>query len=307
MHSPKILIFGRRGQVGWELCHKLSCLGQLSAVGSSDADFAKPGSIRSVLQATRPDVIVNAVAYTAVDKAETESDRAMSINADAPRVLAEEARRMGSLLVHYSTDYVFDGGKQGGGWVETDAPGPLNVYGRSKLAGDEAIQASGCDHLIFRTSWVYGARGHNFFLTMLRLARERNELRIVDDQIGSPTTSECIAQATAHVLAQVLAPGGGIGGRSGIYNLACEGETSWHGFAKALLTGAHDRLGVPVPRLIPIKTDEYPQLARRPANSRLSCRRIEETFGVRMPHWEQALSLILEAVAEREPIVDAKA
>jgi dTDP-4-dehydrorhamnose reductase len=201
-------------------------------------------------------------------------------------------------LVHYSTDYVFDGSKQTP-WVETDVPNPLNAYGRTKLAGDQAIQASGCDHLIFRTSWVYGARGNNFLLTMLRLGKERAELRIVDDQIGSPTSSECIAQATSDVLAQVLAPGGaGINGRSGIYNLTSSGETSWFGFTKAILTEAAARFGSPLPKLVPILTADYPTPAKRPANSRLSCQRLEKTFGVRLPHWEQSLFLVLDTLTE---------
>jgi len=220
---------------------------------------------------------------------------AMAINGTAPGVLAEEAKRLGSILVHYSTDYVFDGTKQSA-YLETDAPNPQNVYGKSKLAGDEAIQAVGGDYLILRTSWVYGARGSNFLLTMLRLANERDELRIVDDQTGAPTTSECIAQATANLLAQLLAPqDGGLQGRSGIYNLTNAGETTWFGFAKTFLTKQY---GTATPNLIPIPTSEFPRPAKRPANSRLSGQRIEETFGVVMPHWEDALSLVLETLAE---------
>ena len=204
----------------------------------------------------------------------------MAINGTAPGVIAEEAKRLGSLLVHYSTDYVFDGTKQGP-YVETDAPNPVNVYGRTKLAGDQAIQAVGGDYLILRTSWVYGARGSNFLLTMLRLARERTELRIVDDQIGAPTSSECIAQATADILAQLLAPaGGGLDGRSGIYNLTSTGETSWFGFAKALLTRSAATYGFAVPNLIPISTSDYPRPAKRPANSCLSCQQLAKTFGI---------------------------
>ncbi len=298
MHNTRILIFGRTGQVGWELRHKLACLGQISVAEPPEVDFTRADSIRAAVRAVEPTVIVNAAAYTAVDKAEAEPELAAAINAAGPGVLAEEAKRLGSLLVHYSTDYVFDGTKEGA-WVETDVPNPLNVYGRTKLAGDRAIQATGCDHLIFRTSWVYGARGNNFLLTMLRLARERSELRIVNDQTGAPTTSECIAQATANVLAQVLAPGGvGIHGRSGIYNLTNAGDTTWYGFAKTLLEKASASFGFSVPSLIPITTGEYPRPARRPANSCLSCQRLEETFGVRMPHWEHALSLVLDTLTE---------
>jgi len=222
----------------------------------------------------------------------------MAINGTGPGVIAEEAKRLGSLLVHYSTDYVFDGTKQGA-YVETDVPNPVNVYGKTKLTGDEAIQAVGGDFLILRTSWVYGARGSNFLLTMLRLARERSELQIVDDQIGAPTSSECIAQATAGILAQLLAPaGGGLDGRSGIYNLTNTGETSWYGFAKALLSQSAATYGFSVPNLIPIKTSQFPRPATRPANSRLSCQRLAETFGINMPAWEDALSLVLETLAE---------
>jgi dTDP-4-dehydrorhamnose reductase len=292
----RTLVFGRSGQLGWELRHKLACFGGVAGAGLPEVDFSKLDTIRNAVRAAAPAVIVNAAAYTAVDKAESEPELAMAINGTAPGVLAEEARRLGSMLVHYSTDYVFDGTKQGP-YVETDAPNPLNVYGRTKLAGDQAIESVGGNYLILRSSWVYGARGSNFLLTILRLAKEREELRIVDDQIGAPTSSECIAQATANILAQVLAPtGGGLEGRSGIYHLTCGGETTWFGFAKALLTRSAATSGVAIPKLIPIKTSEYPRPAQRPANSRLSCKRLEETFGVRMPHWEEAMSLVLETL-----------
>jgi dTDP-4-dehydrorhamnose reductase len=293
MSNTNILVFGRSGQVGWELRHKLACLGQVTGVESSQVDFSRPETIRGAVRAAEPAVILNAAAYTAVDKAESETEIAMAINGTAPGVLAEEAKRLGSILVHYSTDYVFDGAAKGA-YVESDAPNPQNVYGKTKLAGDEAIQAVGGEYLILRTSWVYGARGNNFLLTMLRLAKERAELRIVDDQTGAPTSSECIAQATANLLAQLLAPrGGGLQGRSGIYNLTNSGETTWFGFAKALLTRPS---AVSAPSLIPIPTSEFPRPAKRPANSRLSCQRLEETFGVRMPAWEHALSLVLETL-----------
>jgi dTDP-4-dehydrorhamnose reductase len=290
MHSTTILIFGRNGQVGWELRNRLAGLGDVVAVGHSEADFTQPDSLRKLVREVTPMVIVNAAAYTAVDKAETETELATAINATGPAVLAEEARLLGSLLVHYSTDYVFDGSKLTP-WVETDTPNPLNVYGRSKLAGDQAIQASGCKHLIFRTSWVYGARGNNFLFTMLRLAKERPELRIVDDQIGAPTSSESIAEATANVLAQVLAPGSnGIQDRSGIYNLTNMGEASWYGFARSILARASSDFGRPMPNLIPITTRDYPTPAKRPLNSRLSCKKLEDSFDVRLPQWEDALA-----------------
>lgn len=307
MHNSRILIFGRVGQVGWELRHKLACLGQVSAVEYPEVDFTNPDSIRAAVRAVEPMAIVNAAAYTAVDKAETEPELAAAINETGPGVLAEEAKRLGALLVHYSTDYVFDGTKQGA-WVETDSPNPLSVYGRTKLGGDRAIEAAGCDHLIFRTSWVYGARGSNFLLTMLRLAQERPELRIVSDQIGAPTSSECIALATAGVLAQVLAPGGaGLDGRGGIYNLTNTGHTSWYGFAEAIFARASADFGIQVPNLVPIDTSEYPRPAKRPANSRLSCQRLEETFGLGMPRWEDALSLVFETLTETAQPVRAKA
>jgi dTDP-4-dehydrorhamnose reductase len=298
MSNRKILIFGRVGQVGWELRHKLACLGEIVSVEYPEVDFTNPDSIRAAVRAVEPAVIVNAAAYTAVDKAESDLDRATAINATGPGILAEEARRLGSLMVHYSTDYVFDGSKSGP-WVEMDTPNPLSTYGKTKLDGDLAIQAAGCDYLIFRTSWVYGARGGNFLLTMLRLGQERPELRIVADQIGAPTTSECIAQATADVLSQVLAPGGkGIDGRSGIYNLSNSGETNWCDFAEAILSKAAVTYGFMKPRLIPIPTSEYPTPARRPLNSRLSGERLLTTFGVALPPWEEGLALVMETLAE---------
>jgi dTDP-4-dehydrorhamnose reductase len=292
MKNPRILIFGRVGQVGWELRHKLACLGQVSSVDFPEIDFSKPDTIRDAVRAAEPTVIVNAAAYTAVDKAEAAPEPAWAINAAGPGVIAEEAKRLGALMVHYSTDYVYDGSKPGP-WVETDKPNPLNVYGQTKLAGDEAIAAVGGDHLILRTSWVYGARGGNFLLTMLRLAKERPELRIVDDQTGSPTTSECIAQATADILSQVIAPGGGLAGRSGVYHLTSSGATTWFGFAKEFLSKQ-----AVCPKLTPIPASEYPVPAKRPVNSVLSCDRIAETFGIRMPPWELALDLVLETLAE---------
>jgi dTDP-4-dehydrorhamnose reductase len=296
MPTNRILVFGRVGQVGWELRHKLACLGRVISLEYPEVDFSRPDSIREAVRKEDPKVIVNAAAYTAVDKAESDSVLANAINGTAPGVLAEEAKRLGSLLVHYSTDYVFDGTKQGL-YVETDEPNPLSVYGESKLAGDLAIQSAGCDYLIFRTSWVYGARGNNFLLTMLRLAREGKDLRIVDDQIGAPTSSECIAQATADVLAQVLSPGGPrVEGRSGVYNLTSCGETTWYGFAKSLLARSAESMGFTLPDLIPIATSEFPRPAKRPANSRLCCQRLEEVFGVQMPDWEDALSLVIETL-----------
>jgi len=293
MKIPKILVFGRVGQVGWELRHKLACFGPVTSVEYPEVDFSRPDTIRAAVREAVPTVIINAAAYTAVDKAETAPEPAWAINATGPGLIAEEAKRLNALMIHYSTDYVYDGGKEGP-WVETDSTGPLNVYGQTKLAGDQAIAASGCDHIILRTSWVYGARGANFLLTMLRLARERAELRIVDDQTGSPTTSECIAQATAQILAQVLAPGsGGIAGRSGVYHLTSAGQTTWFGFAQQFLSSLPD-----CPKLTPITTSEYPVPAKRPVNSVLNCQKIADTFGVQMPDWKDALNLVLDTLAE---------
>jgi dTDP-4-dehydrorhamnose reductase len=292
----RTLVFGRSGQLGWELRHRLSCLGEVKTVGSSEVNFSSPDAIRGAIRDFAPSIIVNAAAYTAVDKAESEPEAAWAVNATAPGVLAEEAKRIGSLLVHYSTDYVFDGSKDGP-YVESDLTNPLNEYGKSKLGGEKAIADVGGEYLIFRTSWVYGARGTNFLLTMMRLAKERPELRIVNDQTGAPTSSECIAQTTAHILAQVVAPeSGGLQGRSGLYHLTCAGATTWFGFAEEFLGKLSGESGLPLPKLVPIATSEFPRPAKRPTNSRLSCLRLEEAFGVKMPEWQSALSLVLETL-----------
>jgi dTDP-4-dehydrorhamnose reductase len=298
MLQNRILIIGRVGQVGWELRHKLACLGEVVSIDYPEIDFTRLETLRDAVSRVRPQVIVNAAAYTAVDKAETAEDLALAINGTAPGVLAEEAAKLGALLVHYSTDYVFNG-TGSTPWLESSTPGPLNAYGRTKLAGDQAIQASGCHHLIFRTSWVYGARGNNFLLTMLRLAKERKQLGIVDDQFGAPTTSECIAQATADVLSQCLAPTGpGIEGRSGVYNLTNGGETSWYGFAREIFAQAQTALKTEVPDLNPVATSAFPRPAVRPTNSRLSSRELCVAFGVQLPNWEQGLALVIETLAE---------
>jgi dTDP-4-dehydrorhamnose reductase len=274
----RILLTGRNGQVGWELQKTLAPLGELTALGRAELDLRDAARIGEAVRAANPDVIVNAAAYTAVDKAESEGDLAFAVNAVAPGILAEEARRSGTLLVHYSTDYVFDGSKPTP-YVEDDAPNPLNVYGASKLAGERAIAASGCRHLILRTSWVYGPRGSNFLLTILRVARERPELRVVDDQIGAPTSSRAIAHATA----QVLRPGA-----HGTYHLSAAGQVSWCGFARAILA----RAGVATP-VVPIRSEDYPTAAKRPRNSRLDCSRLRETFGVALAPWEAGLAEVM--------------
>jgi len=271
----RILLTGRNGQVGWELQGALAPLGELTALGRAELDLGDAGRIRDAVRTTKPDVVVNAAAYTAVDKAEAERDLAFAVNAVAPGILADEAKRAGALLVHFSTDYVFDGTK-GSPYTETDPTCPINVYGASKLEGERSIAASGCRHLILRTSWVYGPRGNNFMLTMLRLARERPELRVVDDQVGAPTSSLAIARATA----QLLRPGAG-----GLYHLSAAGETTWCGFARAIFA----RAGIATP-VLAIRTEDYPTPARRPRNSRLDCSRLRKDFDVALAPWEDQLS-----------------
>jgi len=300
----KILLVGKNGQVGWELQRTLATLGEVVAIDRQGMDLANPDSIRGAIRATRPDLIVNAAAYTAVDKAESEPDLAMAINGIAPGIMAEEAKRLGAAMVHYSTDYVFDGTKISP-YTEEDAPNPLSVYGKTKLAGERAIQAAGIPHLIFRTSWVYGTRGRNFLLTILRLAKERDELKIVDDQIGAPTWSRMIAEATAQILAQSILPLTShpslLTQYGGIYNLTAAGRTSWYGFAKAILEsmslqGAHSSLIThhPMPKLIPIATPEYPLPAPRPLYSMLSSDKLNRVFGVVLPSWDTSLTLCMD-------------
>lgn len=290
--SGKILLTGSRGQVGWELARSLSTLGEVVALDSSQLDLTDVAAIRRAVADIQPRIIVNPAAHTAVDKAESEAERAYALNAVAPGVLAEEAEKLGALLIHYSTDYVFDGsGEQARG--EVDATGPLNVYGASKLAGEQAIQANCRRHLIFRTSWVYGARGTNFLLTMRRLMRERPELKIVVDQIGAPTWCRSLADATAQVIAQVDSAFMGADKPQpwGVYHMTNSGETSWHGFAQAILD--FDASETPA-RLLPIPSSDYPTPARRPLNSRLNNDKLERVFGVRLPDWHEALRLCMD-------------
>lgn len=286
-----ILLIGRIGQVGWELRRTLAPLGRLVAVDYPEIDLLKGDSVRQWVRDTGPNVVINAAAYTAVDKAESEPDRAQQINGTAPGILAEEAKHCGALLVHYSTDYIFDGTKRTP-YVETDVPNPLCAYGRSKLAGDQAVQQVGGAHLIFRLCWVYSARGQNFMLTMMRLAREREKLRVVEDQVGCPTWSRLIAETTALALKQVLAPKDH-GRFTGVYHLAASGQTSWHGFAKAII-GLMPPEGKKCTEVQPITTSEYPLPARRPAYSVLNCEKLKNTFGLQLPDWEESLKLVLE-------------
>ena len=295
----KILVIGANGQVGWELLRTLAPLGTVIETSRDPAktrlDLADPEQIRATIQAVEPQIIVNAAAYTAVDRAEEEADQAMAINATAPGILAEEAKRRGALLIHYSTDYVYDGTKDVP-YQEEDATNPQGVYGRSKLAGDEAIQAVGGNYLIFRTSWVYGGRGKNFLLTILRLIREgRNPLRIVGDQFGSPTWARMIAETTAQTLAGRDL--GSLGELSGIYNLSSTGETSWHGFAQQIAEWGQALFDLPPVEVQSIATHEYPTPARRPAYSVLDGGKLATHFGVAMPDWQIALRLCLEDLA----------
>lgn len=288
-----ILLTGVNGQVGFELARSLQGLGKVVALDRRELDLGDLDQVRRVVREVKPDLIVNPAAHTAVDKAETDVEAAMRLNAEAPGVLAEEARRLGAALVHYSTDYVFDGTKNGA-YVESDAVNPQNVYGKSKLAGEQAIAASGCAHLIFRTSWVYGTRGKNFLLTMLRLGAEREELSVVADQIGAPTWSNTIAALSASVLAQAAAVGEGDWWQeySGIYHLTASGATSWHGFAEAIFEFS-DLSKKPIVK--PIPAASYPTPAARPANSRISNDKLANAFGVRAPDWREALRLCMAA------------
>ena len=273
----KILLTGATGQVGFELQRTLAPLGEILAAGREALDLASSASIMSAVRALRPDLIVNCAAYTAVDRAESEPAAAMTVNATAPGVLAEEAKRLGAGLIHFSTDYVFDGEKAGA-YDEADAPNPLNAYGRSKLEGERAVAQSGARHLILRTSWVYSRRGKNFLLTMLELAKTRPELRIVDDQRGAPTSARALADAVAQIARRDWP--------SGPFHLTCQGSTTWFGFAQAIFA----RSPGPRPSLVAITTPEFPTPARRPKNSVLSNARLAQAFGITLPDWQTALA-----------------
>jgi dTDP-4-dehydrorhamnose reductase len=295
----KILLTGKNGQIGWELQRTLAPLGDIVIVGHQEMDLADPDSIRKVIREVRPGLIVNAAAYTAVDKAESEPDLAIAINGVAPGIVAEEAKRLKAAIIHYSTDYVFDGTKERP-YAEDDAPNPLNVYGKTKLAGERAIQATGAPYLILRTSWVYGARGRNFLLTVLRLARERDELKIVDDQIGAPTWSRLLAEVTSQIVAQSFSPlcrqATPIQDVSGIYHAVSAGSTSWHGFAAKILECAAGHVLPAPPKLVPIPTSGYPLPATRPRNSCLSNEKLMRTYGLTIPSWEESLALCLRDI-----------
>ena len=279
----KILLTGCAGQLGRELKRSLACLGEVVACDRRQLDLAQPEALRTMVRTTTPTVIVNAAAYTAVDKAESEPVVAAAINTIAPGILAEEAKRLGALLIHYSTDYVFDGNKATA-YTEDDCPAPLSAYGRSKLGGEQAITATGGRHLIFRTSWVYGLHGANFMKTMLRLGRERDELRVVGDQIGAPTWTRHLADATALILSRDDAP-------DGLFHLAAEGVTSWHGYAEAIFVEAQSAgLMEKIPVVHRITSADYPLPAPRPTNSRLDCSRFTRDFGLALPDWRSGLA-----------------
>ena len=298
----KILLLGKNGQVGWELQRSLALLGKLVACDfdSADglkADFSQPETLRALVHRVRPDVIVNAAAHTAVDKAEIEPELARALNATAPGVLAEQAAALGALLVHYSTDYVFDGsGDQPRDEDATTAP--LNVYGRTKLEGEQLIRDSGCRHLILRTSWVYAARGGNFARTMLRLAAERETLSVINDQIGAPTGADLLADISAHAIARLqLQPD-----LAGTYHCVAGGETSWHGYARHVIEWAHGHgvsLRVAADAVHPVPSSAYPTPAQRPLNSRLSTARLQIAFGLNLPHWQAGVDRMLAEVLDR--------
>lgn len=302
----RVLVTGARGQVGAAVVDAFRNAAEVVAHDRTTLDLAKPDEIRARVREARPALIVNAAAYTAVDRAQSEPESAHSVNAVAPGILAEESRRLGATLVHYSTDYVFDGAKAAP-YVESDSPNPLGAYGRSKLEGERAIASSGCAHLILRTSWVYGPRGRNFLLTMLQLAKTRDEVRVVDDQLGAPTSSLQLARATlalftagktraleATEIARVAALGG-------LYHASASGSVSWHGFAQSIFErwAALSPEPFRAPRLVAIPTRDYPTPTPRPANSRLACERLAGAFGVRLEPWEAGLDETLRLLASR--------
>ncbi|MCF7969954.1 MAG: dTDP-4-dehydrorhamnose reductase [Methylococcaceae bacterium] len=297
----KILLFGKNGQVGWELQRSLAPLGELIALNSDNQDYCGNFTHLSDLAATvrqiKPDIIVNAAAHTAVDKAESEPELAQTINADAPGILAHEAKTLNAWLIHYSTDYVFDGGGTKP-WIETDPTAPLGVYGATKLAGELAIQNSGCKHLIFRTSWVYGARGNNFAKTMLRLAQERDSLTVINDQIGAPTGADLLADVTAHAIRKVQTQPE----LSGLYHLVASGETSWHGYASYVIDYAQQlglELKTTTEAITPVPTSAFPTAAQRPKNSRLNTHKLQTGFDLTLPPWQSGVERMLTEFIEK--------
>ncbi|PWG61463.1 dTDP-4-dehydrorhamnose reductase [Sediminicurvatus halobius] len=305
MSAPRLLLLGPNGQVGWELRRALAPLGELIALDRDGrdglhGDLGTPGKLAQTVHTLKPDAVVNAAAYTAVDRAEQEADTARQINAHGPQALAEACRETGSLLVHYSTDYVFDGSGTAP-WREGDPTDPLNLYGKTKLAGETAIRAASCRHLIFRTSWVYAARGRNFLRTMLRLAAERDALQVVDDQHGAPTGAELIADVTAQALHATLRNST----LDGTYHLTARGQTTWHGYARHLITEAREA-GYPIrvtdDAITPVPSEAFPTPAARPRNSRLDVSELERAFGLRMPPWEAGVERVVSELVEGDGI-----
>lgn len=293
---PRVLVTGADGQVGRALLESFADSAEVIGCNRTSLDLTDTDRIREMVRSVAPDIIVNAGAYTAVDRAESERDLAFAINARAPGILAEEAQRAGALLIHYSTDYVFNGSKRGP-WVEDDATDPLSVYGASKLAGEEAIRSAGGRHLIFRTSWVYAPEGKNFVLTMLQLGHERDSLNVVDDQVGAPTTAAELARATHAIAAGILEKKfGAAPAWSGIYHMTCSGSVSWCEFARAIFKRAHVLLNDKTPKVKPIATSDYPTPAKRPQNSVLSNDKLQRTFNVCLAPWQSALDEVLAAI-----------
>lgn len=296
----KILLLGKNGQVGWELQRALGVLGDVVALdfdspGPLKADFSNPESLAATVRAVAPQIIVNAAAHTAVDKAESEPDFARALNATSPAVLAREAASLGAWLMHYSTDYVFDGSGSTP-WREDSKTGPLSVYGATKLEGEEAIRASGCQHLIFRTSWVYAARGGNFAKTMLKLAKERDKLTVIDDQIGSPTGADLLADLTAHALRAAMARPG----LAGTYHAVAAGETSWHGYARHVIEfarAAGQPIKVAPQDITAVPTSAFPTPAKRPGNSRMNTEKLRSSFGLALPSWQAGVERMLTEVS----------
>ncbi len=298
----KILLFGKGGQVGWELQRSLAPLGEVIALDHDSTvycgDFSNLAGLAETVHVMRPDVIVNAAAHTAVDKAESEPELVRTLNALAPEVLAKEAARLGAWLVHYSTDYVFNGGGDTA-WVETDTPSPLNVYGATKLEGEVLIAAANPRHLIFRTSWVYAARGGNFAKTMLRLAQERDKLTVINDQIGAPTGADLLADVTAHAIRQVLQQKEQIETTAGLYHLVAGGETSWFEYAKHVLAQAQlvqPAIKIRATQVLPVPTGAFPTPAERPHNSRLNTVKLQRTFGLTLPPWQAGVNRMLAEI-----------
>ena len=294
----KVLLLGKGGQVGWELQRSLSVLGQVTALDfdSKDhcGDFSNPQGVAETVRALRPDVIVNAAAYTAVDKAESEPELARLLNATTPGLVAEEAAKLGAWMIHYSTDYVFDGsGEQA--WSEADATGPLSVYGSTKLEGEALIRASGAKHLILRTSWVYAARGGNFAKTMLRLAQERDRLTVINDQFGAPTGADLLADVTAHAIRHLQRKPED----AGLYHCVAGGTTTWFEYAKFVISEAQKikpELQIKATEVAPVPTSAFPTPAQRPHNSRLDTSRLQSTFGLTLPHWEHGVQRMLTEI-----------